>query len=124
MKTVSRNEIRELIGSGGQFTLVEALPENFYAEGHLPGAICLPSGHIALLAPQALPDKKKMIIVYCSSNICQNSSIAVEELKSLGYTNVLRYVEGKADWRNAGLELEKGNYTEEMPEINSRTSQG
>lgn len=106
MQTISRSEIKDLLQRGGNIALVEALPENFYARGHLPAAICLPPGHVAMLAPQVLPDKKQTVVVYCSSNICQNSLLAAEELTELGYTDVRRYVEGKEDWRKAGLPLE------------------
>jgi len=108
MKRISRDGIRELMESGKKYTLVEALPENYYAESHLPGAISLPPGHVAALAAQLLPDKQQMVVVYCASNICQNSFLAAEELIGLGYSDVWRYEEGKEDWRMAGLPLEHG----------------
>lgn len=105
MTSITRNEIRERLASG-DITLVDALPVNYYMAGHLPGAISLPPGRVAELAPQLLPDLSKTIVVYCSSSICQNSAITTEVLKNLGYTDVRRYVEGKEDWRSAGLPLE------------------
>jgi rhodanese-related sulfurtransferase len=106
MKTISRNEIRELMQRSENVALVEALPENFYETGHLPGAIAIPAGHVAVLAPSMIPDKKKTVVVYCSGRICQNSAHAAEEFQNLGYSDVRRYVEGKEDWKSAGLPLE------------------
>ncbi len=105
MTSISRNEIKERLETG-DITLVDALPVNYYMAGHLPGAVSLPPGRVAELAPQLLPDLSKTIVVYCSSSICQNSAITTEVLKNLGYTDVRRYIEGKEDWRSAGLPIE------------------
>jgi rhodanese-related sulfurtransferase len=105
MTSITRTEIKERLAIG-DITLVDALPVNYYMAGHLPGAVSLPPGRIQELAPQLLPDLSKTIVVYCSSSICQNSAITAEALKDLGYTDVRRYVEGKEDWRSAGLPLE------------------
>jgi len=45
-------------------------------------------------------------VVYCASGPCQNSGIAAWRLAQLGYTNVLDYHEGKAEWIAAGLPME------------------
>lgn len=108
MKTISRNEVKELIGEEKKAVVVEALPENFYAVGHLPGAVNIPPGKVVELAPQLLPEKNQTIIVYCSGPNCQNSLLTSEDLSILGYTDVRRYIEGKEDWRGAGLPLQIG----------------
>jgi rhodanese-related sulfurtransferase len=105
MTSISRKEISERIARG-DIVIVDALPVNYYMAGHLPGAISLPPGRVAELAPQLLPDLSKTVVVYCSSSICQNSAITAEVLRDMGYTDVRRYVEGKEDWRSAGLPLE------------------
>ncbi len=105
MTSITRNELKERLAAG-DIALVDALPVNYYMAGHLPGAISLPPGRVAELAPQLLPDLSKTIVVYCSSSICQNSAITSEVLRDLGYTDVRRYVEGKEDWHSAGLALE------------------
>ncbi|HYD19531.1 MAG TPA: rhodanese-like domain-containing protein [Patescibacteria group bacterium] len=107
MSSITRNELKELLDSGEKVSLVDALPLNYYAEGHIPGAISLPPGRVAELAPALLPDKERPVVVYCSSSICQNSAITAEVLRNLGYADVRRYAEGKEDWKAAGLPLEK-----------------
>ena len=47
-------------------------------------------------------------MTYCSNTACQNSQIALAQLRSMGYTNVRKYAEGKQDWAEAGLPLETG----------------
>lgn len=105
MTSITRTELKERLAIG-DITLVDALPVNYYMAGHLPGAVSLPPGRVAELAPQLLPDLSKTIVVYGGSSICQNSAITTEVLKNLGYTDVRRYIEGKEDWRGAGLPLE------------------
>lgn len=105
MQTISRNELKELISQDNKAVVVEALPENFYAVGHLPGAISIPPGQVVELSVKLLPDRQKTIVVYCSGSACQNSLLTAEDLIALGYSDVRRYVEGKDDWKEAGLPL-------------------
>ena len=89
-------------------TLVEALGPAYYEDAHLPGAINIPHDRVEELASRLLPDKDARIVVYCASGPCQNSEIATRKLAKLGYTNVADYHEGKAEWLEAGLPVERG----------------
>ena len=60
----------------------------------------------ALADSRLIPDKSGQIVVYCASADCQNSHIADESLRKLGYANVYAYSEGKKGWKEAGLPLE------------------
>jgi rhodanese-related sulfurtransferase len=60
------------------------------------------------LAPNLLCDKHQQMVVYCASSACEASEHAARTLVEMGYENVLRYVEGKKDWSEAGLPLEGG----------------
>jgi rhodanese-related sulfurtransferase len=104
--TITRTELEALIDAG-TVTVVEALPAEYYAQGHLPGAINIPHTEVRELAPTLLPDKDAQIVVYCANEPCPNSGIATHVLLKLGYTNVRDYAEGKADWEEAGLPLEQ-----------------
>jgi rhodanese-related sulfurtransferase len=105
--TITRNELHDAI-EAGDVTVVEALPASYYEDAHLPGAINIPHTEVRELAPTLLPDKDAAIVTYCASTTCPNSEIAAKVLTKLGYTNVREYVEGKQDWREAGLPLEQG----------------
>lgn len=104
MKLIERNTVQENLH---RVTLVEALPEKYYRDGHLPGAKHLPHDQVRELAPGVLPDKSAEIVVYCASPTCQNSHIAAKVLERLGYTHVAVYAGGKQDWQEAGLALER-----------------
>ena len=88
--------------------LVEALPERYFVDAHLPGARNLPHDAVEALAPQLLPDRDAEIVVYCASAQCRNSDIAAERLGRLGYSHVRVYGGGKQDWVAAGLPVESG----------------
>jgi len=105
-RTIKREELLRKLLSDARPTVVEALPERYFADKHLPGAINLPHDKVDELAPGLLPDKGTEIIVYCSNLQCQNSGIAAHRLTALGYTNVAVYRDGKQDWETAGLPLE------------------
>jgi rhodanese-related sulfurtransferase len=105
---ISRNELKTLLDSNQTVTIVEALPEEYYRQAHLPGAMLLPHDQVDELAPALLPDKDAAIVVYCANLPCQNSGIAAERLVELGYTNVREYAEGKQDWIDAGYPVVRG----------------
>ena len=105
--TITRDELRDAI-EAGEVTVVEALGPKYYEDAHLPGAINIPHTEVRALAPTLLPDKDAAIVTYCASTTCPNSEVAAKVLTKLGYTNVREYVEGKADWQEAGFPVESG----------------
>ena len=109
MKTITRDQIKQHLDNHDKIVLIEALPEKYYEDGHLPGALQILPEKIKELAPQLLTDKNQLIVTYCANTTCPNSKTAAELLIGLGYKNVAEYVEGKQDWVEAGLPLEKGS---------------
>ena len=61
-RAVDRDELRQMVEAGAQ--LVEVLPEEEYAEDHLPRAINIPLRRIDEEASTKL-DRKRPVIVYC-----------------------------------------------------------
>jgi rhodanese-related sulfurtransferase len=102
---ITRDELEALLGRS-EVVVVEALPEQSFAQAHIPGAIRVDYEELEEQAPVLLPDKDAAIIAYCASLTCRNSEIAANKLVALGYTNVREYAEGKADWIEAGLPVE------------------
>lgn len=100
---ISRETLRQHLENDVRLQLVEALPLKYFEAEHLPGAINIDVDEVTTLAPKVLPDKDAMIVVYCASAACQNSTQVAKRLEALGYTNVLKYLEGKQDWIEAGL---------------------
>jgi rhodanese-related sulfurtransferase len=108
VSTITRDELKTKLDRKEKLILVEALPERYYLDKHLPGAINIPHDQVDALAPASLPDKSAQIVVYCANGPCRNSGIAARRLVELGYTNVRDYHHGKQDWIEAGLPVESG----------------
>ncbi len=87
------------------FTIVDSLPRESYEEGHIPGAVNIPSDDIARKANDLL-DKNGTIITYCANYVCDASTVAARKLIDLGYQRVLDFKAGKKAWKDAGFELE------------------
>ena len=66
-----------------------------FDEKHIPGAINIPNEAIGTDAIPELPDKDRLILVYCRSG--NRSKQASEKLVKLGYTNVVEFG-GIIDW--------------------------
>ncbi len=105
-KRVSRAELQARIAANPAIILVEALPEKYFRERHLPGALHLPHDQVKEFAAGLLPNQQAEIVTYCASATCQNSHIAAKVLTQMGYTNVSVYAGGKQDWIEAGLPVE------------------
>jgi rhodanese-related sulfurtransferase len=104
---ITRDELRQEIADGS-VTVVETLGPAYYEDAHLPGAINVPHTQVRDLAASLLPDNDAAIVTYCSNTACQNSEIAANMLRALGYTNVRKYAEGIQDWVENGLPTETG----------------
>jgi rhodanese-related sulfurtransferase len=106
-RRIHRDDIHAHLQAGTPMHLVEALPEKYYRDGHLPGAIQLNHDEVRDQVEARFPDKDAFIVVYCANTACQNSRKAAQILASLGYTRIAEYEEGKQDWIEAGLPIEK-----------------
>ena len=105
MRRISREELRDKLILGEEVVLVEALPEKYWQESHLPGALQMDYTEVTDKAHMLLPDKATKVVVYCASTECQNSNKAARTLEDLGYTDVHEYAEGKQHWLEAELPI-------------------
>jgi len=72
-QTITRDQIKAKLDNNEPMTIIEALPQQYYDAEHLPGALNIPHDEIKTKAPEVLPDKSALIVVYCASTDCQNS---------------------------------------------------
>lgn len=109
MQEISRKQVQRLIHRGNA-CLLEVLPQSSYSNAHLPGALNVPfDENFDLHVQFKVPDKNIPVIVYCDDTECDLSPKAAKHLEFLGYTKVFDYAAGKADWRHAGLQMERGS---------------
>jgi rhodanese-related sulfurtransferase len=106
MKTISTDTLYSRLQADRPPLLLEALPERYYAQKHLPGARLFPHDEVEQRAAQVIPDQSSAVVVYCASRSCNNSRIAAQRLIQLGYTDVTVYEGGKQEWEQSGLPFE------------------
>ena len=62
---IGRDELKAKMDGGDTVVLLEVLAPRYYHHSHLPGALNLPPGKAAEMAPDLLPDKDAEIVLYC-----------------------------------------------------------
>lgn len=92
---ITPSEAKTIMDTETDYIILDARTEEEFVEGHIEGAILIPEYEVADRAEKELPDKDKLILVYCRSG--RRSKIASEELVKLGYTNVKEFG-GIIDW--------------------------
>jgi rhodanese-related sulfurtransferase len=107
IKQLTLAELQARRAANPDLILVEALPEKYFRDWHLPRARHLPHLEVRERAPAVLPDLAEEVVVYCASQTCQNSHIAARELVRIGYANVAVYPGGKQEWSEAQLPVER-----------------
>lgn len=105
-KTISRDELKQMMDELKFFTLVDVRNREAYFAEHIPGAITLPLEEIEQKAHNLFFRDEK-IIVYGEQD-GEGDRKAQEMLISMGFPNILVYERGLADWKEAGLEIETG----------------
>ena len=88
-------DAKKIMDSGEEHIILDTREQDEFDEGHIPGAILIPYTEIENKAEEMLPDKDKLILVYCRSG--RRSKIAAESLAKLCYTNVKEFG-GIIDW--------------------------
>ena len=86
---------KEMMRADDSLVVVDVRTQDEYAEGHIPGAICIPNESIVDAQPEELPDLGQTILVYCRSG--RRSKEAAQKLADMGYTNVYEFG-GIIDW--------------------------
>ncbi|MBQ7870873.1 MAG: rhodanese-like domain-containing protein [Oscillospiraceae bacterium] len=92
---ITAAEAKEIMDRETDYIILDVRTQAEYAEGHIPGAVLIPHMELAQRAAQELPDKDRLLLVYCRSG--RRSKQAAEVLVELGYTNIMEFG-GIIDW--------------------------
>lgn len=92
---ISQDEAKRIMDTESDYIIIDARTQEEFDEGHIENAILIPEYEIQEKAPELIPDKNTLILVYCRSG--RRSKIASEALVQLGYTNVKEFG-GIIDW--------------------------
>ncbi len=96
-------EVKARLARGDKFRLIDVREESEFARDHIPGAIHLGKGVIERDIEQAVPDVATPLVLYCGGGF--RSALAADNLRKLGYTNVLSMDGGHRGWKEKGLPL-------------------
>ncbi len=96
----SIEQVKEHLGNGNDYVLLDVREKEEYRDGHLAGAIPLPRGFLEIRVEQEVPDKTKPVIAYCASGT--RSLLAAKQLKEMGYQKVISMSGGYTAWKGAG----------------------
>ena len=82
---LSPEEAKARMEANPDLILLDVRTQEEYDDGHIPGAVCLPSDMIEEGMPFSF-DKDAEILPYCHSD--KRSAEAASRLRAMGYTNV------------------------------------
>lgn len=94
-RQITQEEAQQMMKSEKDYIILDVRTPEEFAEGHIPGAICISHDTITDAAVPELPDKAQLIMVYCRSG--RRSKLAAEQLAKNGYTNIVEFG-GIIDW--------------------------
>ncbi len=92
---ISQDKAYEIMKTEKDYIILDTRTPEEFNEGHIPGAICIDYEEIKARAEKELPDKDRLILVYCRSG--RRSKIAAQTLCEMGYTNIKEFG-GIIDW--------------------------
>lgn len=103
MKEITTKDLKKLIDANADFVLLDCRSQHYFNWEHIPGAKNLRWKYVDTQAEKLFPDKKTLIITYCDGFTCNASVRCFQNLQKAGYTNLIEYSGGIADWLAHGL---------------------
>jgi rhodanese-related sulfurtransferase len=103
-KHIKEEDVRatkKRLDAGEQLTLVDVREESEWARGHIPNAIHLGKGIIERDIEKAIPEKGAAIVLYCGGGF--RSALAADNLRKMGYSNVISMDGGWREWTQANF---------------------
>jgi len=100
---VDATQARERIESGEPVVL-DVREQDEWDEGHIPGAVHIPRGHLESRIERLAPDAARPVVVYCSQG--NRSVFAAKTLEELGYEDVVSLAGGFTDWKRNGFPVQ------------------
>jgi rhodanese-related sulfurtransferase len=103
-KHIKEEDVRatkKRLDAGEPLILVDVREESEWARGHIPNAIHLGKGIIERDIEKAIPEKSAAIVLYCGGGF--RSALAADNLKKMGYSNVISMDGGWREWTQANF---------------------
>lgn len=108
LPTIDADSLNRRLDHEDSLLLIDVLSEDSYVERHLPGAVNVPVGEPEFInrVETLAQTKTRDIIIYCTDRDDRTSPLAAEQLRQAGFTRIVVFEGGMAEWRDAGLPLE------------------
>jgi rhodanese-related sulfurtransferase len=92
-------DVKTMLDRGDGFELIDVREESEWANGHLPRARHLSKGIIERDIETAIPDQQATLVLYCGGGF--RSALAADNLRQMGYVNVISMDGGWRAWTEA-----------------------
>src|ERR671917_1547678 len=107
IKEVDPREVHDSVanGNGTAPILIDVREQHEFEEGHIPGAVHVPRGHLETRIEGRASDRARPVVLYCASG--QRSAFAAKTLTDLlGYEDVASMTGGITLWKDRGYGVE------------------
>lgn len=85
-RKISVEEAKKMMSELKDYVLLDVRTEKEYRDKRIDGAYLIPDNELKTRAAAELPDKDKVILLYCRSG--RRSAKAARELSRMGYKNI------------------------------------
>jgi rhodanese-related sulfurtransferase len=108
IRIIGLDEARRFVDSGAR--VIDARRKEEFDAGHIAGAVLFDYLDMGTYRDRVLAvlSNEFEIMVYCSEPACDDSELLAKELYALGFTKLLVFKGGFAEWSAAGLPVERG----------------
>ena len=101
------HEVRNKIEQSQNFILVDVREDREWVQGNIPSSIHIGKGVIERDVASLIPNQETEVVLYCQGGY--RSALAGENLKAMGYKNVLSMSGGFSDWVNNNFPVNQEN---------------
>jgi len=104
VRTVSAEEVIELIIASPDLLVIDSRKKTEYLKGHIEGAINILNTQLKREDLERIaPDKSREILFYCNGTRCLRSSDSIKKAKAWGYSQLIWFRGGWKEWTEKRL---------------------
>ena len=98
-------EVNAMLNEKREFYLIDVREDREWVEGFIEGAIHIGKGIIERDISNVVTNKDELIVLYCQGGF--RSALAGENIKKMGYKNVLSMRGGFSEWLSNNFSVDK-----------------
>jgi rhodanese-related sulfurtransferase len=99
-------QVKERFDRGEKLQFVDVREDHEFAQDHATGARHIGRGVLERDVETLIPDRETPIVLYCGGGF--RSALAADNLRKMGYRNVVSMDGGIRAWREAGYPIARG----------------